>query len=57
MNIKQTQPPIETPVKEIRRGCGGFELATAWGGLRAGEVVVATNGPTPDRQRRGCGAG
>ena len=57
MNIKQTQPPIETPVKEIRRDCGGFELATARGGLRAGEVVVATIGPTPDRQRRGCGAG
>ena len=46
----------ETPVMGIRRDGGGFELATARGGLRAGEVVVATNGytgpVTPWLQRR-----
>jgi glycine/D-amino acid oxidase-like deaminating enzyme len=36
----------QTPVTGIRRDGSGFELATARGGLRAGEVVVATNGYT-----------
>jgi glycine/D-amino acid oxidase-like deaminating enzyme len=36
----------QTPVAGIRRDGGGFQLATARGGLRAGEVVVATNGYT-----------
>jgi glycine/D-amino acid oxidase-like deaminating enzyme len=36
----------ETEVTEIRRDGGGFDLATARGGLRAGEVIVATNGYT-----------
>ena len=34
----------ETEVTGIGRGGGGFDLATARGGLRAGQVIVATNG-------------
>jgi glycine/D-amino acid oxidase-like deaminating enzyme len=34
------------PVTGIRRDGGGFELATARGRLRAGELIVATNGYT-----------
>ena len=36
----------QTPVTGIRRDGGEFELSTARGELRAGEVVVATNGYT-----------
>ena len=43
-------------VLRLSRGAAGFDLAPARGALRAGEVVVATNGYTgpltPDLQRR-----
>lgn len=37
-----------TPVTDIRRDVGGFQVATARGTVRAGEVLAATNGYTPN---------